>query len=75
MERPNWFDLKLGQAIDQANANQALADVASDPQVIAVVQAALDSRDAAAKKGGWAGPSRSQVVRNTLAEILQAQDI
>jgi hypothetical protein len=72
MEKSNWFDTDLGAALEKASAEQALELVAKTPKIVKAVKDALSAHDTNSKKPGWVGPSRSQVVRNAIATILQA---
>lgn len=71
MMRPNWFDKKFGKTLQNASATEALAEIAKDERIINAVAEALASSDAYAK-AKIMGPSRSQLVRSAIAEVLQA---
>jgi hypothetical protein len=74
MEMPNWFDKEFGDPMaGSTTAEESLAMIVGNPRIILTVQTALDNHDLNAQKG-MKGPSRSQAVRNALAEVLQAQD-
>jgi hypothetical protein len=72
VEKPNWFDSTYAAAFANATAGEALADIANDPKIVQAVTDALADYDANSKKPGWAGPSRTQAIRNALATVLQA---
>jgi hypothetical protein len=72
MMRPNWSDDKYGEKMETATAKDAIALLASDSKVLEFVAEALANHDEMTKRGGFAGPSRSQVVRTALAEIINA---
>jgi hypothetical protein len=73
MMQPNWFDKKHERNLEKATAEQALAEIAKDDRVVKAVKGALTDHDTNAKKPGWAGPSRTQAVRQAIAEVLQEQ--
>jgi hypothetical protein len=72
--RPNWFDEKYTTAMKRATAEQALAKIAKDSKVIKAVRTALAARDKDSQNPHWMGPSRAQVIRVALAEVLQESD-
>ena len=72
MEQPALFDQELGVAMENATADQALAMLANDPRIVSDLADALERHDVDSKKHGWAGSSRSQVVRNTVTQSLAA---
>ncbi len=72
MQKPNWFDSEFQGSMEKVTAEQALAAVAKSPRVIQAVKDALATRDANSKKPNWIGPSRTQVVRDAIAQVLQA---
>lgn len=67
--QPNWFDKKFAPTMRQANATQALQQIATDPQIIQAVSDALAVNDASNTTAGW---SRTQAIRSALVAILQA---
>jgi hypothetical protein len=71
MMRPNWFDKKFSKMLESATASEALAEIAKDERVVTAVEKALATHDAQIKAKIY-GPSRSQVVRGAIAEVLQA---
>jgi hypothetical protein len=73
MERPNWFDNKFGKSMERASAEECLEMVSKDPRVVKAVRDALASHDADSKKPGLMSRTRSQAVRNSIAEVLQAE--
>ncbi len=72
MQQPNWFDNEYAGSMAKATAEQALAEIAKNPRVVKAVKDALTAHDTNSKKPGWAGPSRTQTVRDAIAEVLQA---
>ena len=68
---PNWFDKKYSDSVLRDTASELLLAIAKDPRLIKAVEDALASHDlqVAAKK---IGPSRTQVVRCAIADVLQA---
>jgi hypothetical protein len=68
VEMPNWFDNEYHDSFEKATAEQMLAAIAKNPRVIQGVEYKLAEYDA---RGGKPGPSRTQVVRAAIAEILQ----
>jgi len=73
MQQPNWFDSKYSSKLQTATPQQALELVAKDDRVQKALTEALKTHDEQAKQPGWAGPSRPQVIRKTIAECLAAQ--
>jgi hypothetical protein len=71
VEKPNWFDTTYGAAFASATGPEALADIANDSKIVQAVTNALADYDADSKQPGWAGPSRTQVIRNALVAVLQ----
>jgi hypothetical protein len=69
MMKQNWFDTDLGKTLEKATAEQALAEIAKSPRIVKAVEGALAEHD---KHAGRPGPSRSQAIRDALAEVLQA---
>jgi hypothetical protein len=72
MQKPNWFDNEHAEDLKSASAEEALATIAQSPRVVAAVKDALAQHDIHAKQQGWAGPSRTQVIRKAIAEVLAA---
>jgi cytochrome c551/c552 len=68
VEMPNWFDNEYQDSFKNATAEQMLAAIAKNPRVIEKVKGKLAEHDA---RAGFAGPSRTQVARAAIAEILQ----
>jgi hypothetical protein len=73
MIRPNWFDKKYSTTLESASVSEVLAEVAKDERVVKAVEKALAAHDAQIKANIY-GPSRSQVVRRAIAEVLQSDD-
>jgi hypothetical protein len=73
MQQNNWFDDLNTDSMKQVTAEEALKMIAVQPQIVKAVSAALATNDANRGKKGWAGPSRTQAIRDALAEVLQAQ--
>lgn len=74
MQQPNWFDREFAGRMEKESAEQALAEIAKCPRIVKAVGDALAAHDANSKKPGWVGPTRTQVVRDAVAEVLQAAD-
>jgi hypothetical protein len=72
MQEPNWFDKEYAGPMAKETAEQALAEIAKCPRIVKAVKDALATHDTNAKKPGWIGPTRTQVVRDAVAEVLQA---
>lgn len=72
MQQPNWFDNKYDVTMQKASAEECLAMIGKEPRLVDELKKALATHDVDSKKPGWAGPSRSQVVRKTVAGVLQA---
>jgi hypothetical protein len=70
----NWFDLRHGRHLERMSAEDALQIVAADPRVISAVEDALSRHDADCQAADWCGPSRTQVIRTAIAEVLQQHD-
>jgi hypothetical protein len=69
---PNWFDRDYSAALETATAEEALALVANDKRLIGTLMTKLAEHDDVSKRHGWAGPTRSQVVRQTIARVLES---
>jgi|SwirhisoilCB2_FD_contig_31_27356542_length_364_multi_7_in_0_out_0_1 hypothetical protein len=69
--KPNWFDREFEGPMERATAEEALAEIARSPRVVKAVSDALVRHDANSKKQGWVGPTRTQTVRQAIAEVLQ----
>ncbi|QEL17544.1 hypothetical protein [Limnoglobus roseus] len=74
MLKPNWFDEAFCETMDKATAEGVLREVAESPRIIAALKEALAEHDKHAGQHGWAGPSRTQVVRRALAEVLDSEN-
>jgi len=72
MQKPNWFDAAFDNVMKDVSAEEALAMIANTPRVVKAVTDALADHDAHAGQQGWAGPSRTQAVRDAIAQVLQA---
>ena len=72
MQQPNWLDQKYSQQLAKTSAPDSLAILAKDPRIVQAVTDALANFDANSGKPGWAGPSRTQAIRDALANTLQA---
>jgi hypothetical protein len=72
MQKPNWFDQEYESQLGSKSVESVLADLAKDKRIVTAVKDALKTHDESSKKPGWAGPSRAQVVRKTVATILNA---
>ena len=75
--QPNWFDREFEGPMEEANAKLALADIAKNPRIIKAVQDAINENETDIKKARaqghvFAGPSRTQVVRRALTDVLGA---
>ena len=70
----NWFDLRHGRHLERMSGEDALQIVASDPRVVSAVEDALAQHDIDCQSADWCGPSRAQVVRAAIAEVLLQQD-
>ncbi len=68
MQQPNWFDERYGKLMEHMAAPAVLELIAKDATVLKAVQDALDFWDS--RPDGWAGPSRSQSIRNALCQSL-----
>lgn len=64
---PNWFDIDFGDTLAGTDARKTLAMIANSPKVIEALQKALDDFDAPPMR---VGPSRTQVIRRVLSEVL-----
>ena len=72
MQQPNWLDNKYAQQLANATGKQALDTLSKDARLIKDVSDALAVHDVNCKKPGWAGSSRTQVIRDALATTLQS---
>jgi len=73
-QNDNWFDKEFGGDMEKATAEQALAIIAKCPRVIQAVKDALATYDTKHKKPHYIGPTRTQIVRKAVVEVLQATD-
>jgi hypothetical protein len=67
MMLPNWFDMQFASAFEHATAEQAMRAIANNPQIIRAVNGALRVHDAQKPR---LSPTRTQVVRRAIAEVL-----
>lgn len=72
MMKPNWFDTKFEQLIDGKTVDEVLLAIARDQKIREFVRDAVAENDLHRKEKGWVGPSRTQVIRTALVEILSA---
>jgi hypothetical protein len=72
MQQPNWFDSDFEVALRQANAEQALAQIAKSPRIRKAISDAIEAFELNSKKPGWTGPSKTQTVRKAIVDVLQA---
>lgn len=70
MLRPNWFDLAFAKST--GTAEQVLAEIAVRPEIVAAVAHALADYDASCVNCRF-GPSRTQVIRQALIEVLSKE--
>lgn len=70
----NWFDIRHGRHLQRMSAEDALQLVATDPRVISAVEEALAEHDAGCHAGNWCGPSRAQMVRMAIADVLSKDE-
>lgn len=70
MLKPNWFDDEFGEATDKASAQEILLQIARTPKVVERLTSELADFDHQQQTLPLAGPSRSQVVRRVLADVL-----
>lgn len=73
MLQPNWLDKSIDLG-ERATAEQYLAEIAKAPKAVECVAKALAEHDKANADKPIMGPSRSQVVRRALAEVLMSAD-
>lgn len=66
--KPSKFDLAYSNNMERCTAEEALAMIAKDKDVVKVVSDALAEHDS---HKGRPGPTRTQAIRTALAEALQ----
>ena len=72
MEKPNWFDKQYASKFDSESPEKMLAEIAKDPRIVSTIKTALDDHEKVCHQKGWAGPSKTQVVRKAVAAVLNA---
>ncbi len=74
MKKPNAFDRAHAAALEKASGQEAMKIIASDGRIVKAVNDALAAHDKNSKQPGWGGDSRSQVIAETVAGCLMADD-